>query len=189
MAVNNTNKKVIFKNYAPFTDCITEKNNTQVGNAQKIDIVMPMYNLIEYSDVYWKTSGSLWQYYRDEPALNANDEIIDFPANNNYSASCKFKQQIRGQTGNGSTKDVAVMVPLKYRSNFWRTLEMPLTNCEICLELKWFKNCIVVAGIAANQNPRFQINDTKFYVPPVTLSTQENIKLQKQLESDFKRKK
>ena len=62
-AVNNTDKKVIFKNCAPFTDCITEINNRQVDDAQKIDIVMPMYNLIEYSDAYSKTPGSLWQCY------------------------------------------------------------------------------------------------------------------------------
>ena len=113
VAVNNTNKKVIFKNFAPFTYCITEINNAQVDHAQKIDIVMPMYNLIEYSDAYSKTSGSLWQYHRDEPALNANDEIIDFPANSNNSASFRFTQQISGQTGNGGTKDVEIMVPLK----------------------------------------------------------------------------
>ena len=77
------------------------------------------------------------------------------------------------------------MVPLKYLSNFWRTLEKPLINCETSLRLKWSKNCILVAGTAANQNPRFQINDTKLYVPVVTLSTQKNIKLLKQLESGF----
>ena len=79
---------------------------------------MPEYNLIEYRDSYLNTSGSLWQYYRDEPALNSNGEVIDFPANNNNSVSFKFKQQITGQTGNGGTKDVEIMVPLKYLSNF-----------------------------------------------------------------------
>ena len=79
---------------------------------------MPECNLIEYRDSYLNTSGSLWQYYRDEPALNANGEVIDFPSNNNNSVSFKFKQQITGQTGNGGTKDVKMMVPLKYLSNF-----------------------------------------------------------------------
>ena len=74
---------------------------------------MPIYNLIDYSDAYSKTSGTVWQYYRDEPALHVNGEIIDFPANKNNSASFKFKQQITGQTGNGGTKDVAIMAPLK----------------------------------------------------------------------------
>ena len=72
-AVNNTNKNIKFKYCAPFTDCITEITNTQVGDTQKIDIVMSMYNLIEYSRVYSKTSGRLWQYCRDEPALHTND--------------------------------------------------------------------------------------------------------------------
>ena len=73
---------------------------------------MLMDNLIEYSDAYSKKLGSLWQYYRDEAALTANDKIIDFPANNNNSASFKFKQQITGQTENGVSKDVKIMVPL-----------------------------------------------------------------------------
>ena len=77
-----------------------------------------MYNLIEYSDAFCKRSGRLQQYYRNEPTLNANGKIIDFPANNNNSDSFKFKQQITGKTENGSTKDVEIMVPLKYRSNF-----------------------------------------------------------------------
>ena len=125
-AGNNTNKKVLFKNCALFTDCITKRNNTQVDDAQAIYMVIPMYN---YNDAYSKTSGSLWQYYRDESALDHCDDI-DFPANNNNSASFKFKQQIIRQTGNGATKDVGIMVPLKYLSNFWRAIEMPLTNCD-----------------------------------------------------------
>ena len=118
--------------------------------------------------------------------MNDCNEVIGFPANNT-GVSFKFKQQITGQTGNGDTKDVELMVPLKYLSNFWRTLEMPLINCEISLQLIWPKNCILIASTAANQNPTFQINDTKLYVPVVTLSTQENIKLRKQLESGLKR--
>ena len=91
MAVNNINKKVIFKNYHPFTNCITEKNNTQVHDAQDIDTVVSMYNLIEYSDTYSKTSGGLWQYYKDEAALDNSGNIIDFPTNNNKSISFNFK--------------------------------------------------------------------------------------------------
>ena len=93
-AVNNTNKKIIFNDCAPFTDYITEIINTQVDNAQKIDIEILMYNLIQYSDAYSKISGSLLQYYRDELALDDNHNIIDCPANNNDSAFFKFKQQI-----------------------------------------------------------------------------------------------
>ena len=72
-----------------------------------------MYNLVKYSDAYTKTSGSLWQYCRNEPALDNNGNAIDFPANNNKSTSFNFKQQITGQTGNGGTKDVEIMVPFK----------------------------------------------------------------------------
>ena len=95
------------------------------------------------------------QHYWDEPALNDDVEIIDFLANNNNSGSFKFKHQITGQAGNGGTKDVEIMVPLKYLSNLWRTHEMPLINCEISLQLKWSINCILVAGTEANQNPIF----------------------------------
>ena len=123
--VNNSNKKVVFKNCASFTDCIFEIDDTQVDDAQKIDIVIPMYNWIEYSDAYLKTCGSLWQQHRVEPALDNNNNIIDFSASNNNSNSLKFKQQMIGQTGNDGTKDVEKMVPLKYLSNFWRTIEMP----------------------------------------------------------------
>ena len=112
-SVNNTNKKLILKNCVPFTDCITKINNKQVDDAQDINTVMPMHNLIEYSDPYLKASRSLWQYNRDELALNANSEVIDFPANNNNSASLKFKQKITGQKGSSVAKDVKIMVSLK----------------------------------------------------------------------------
>ena len=120
-------KGAIFKNCAPFTSCISEINNTQVDDAKDIDIVMPMYNLIEYSDNYAKTSGSLWEYYRDEP----NDYLAN-------SESFKSKIKITGKTSNNDNeKDVEIMVPLTYLSNFWRTLKMPLINCEVNLILTW----------------------------------------------------
>ena len=113
----NNNIQVVFKHYAPFTNCISELNNTQIDNAKDIDVVMPMYNLIEYSDNYSKKSGSLWQYYRNEPDLTDAGPLDNFPGN---SASFKYKQKI--------TKNVEIMVRLTYLINFWRTLEMPLTN-------------------------------------------------------------
>ena len=185
-AANNTNKKLIFKNCAPFTNCISEINNTQIDNAKDIDIVMPMYNLIEYSDNYAKTTGSLWQYCKDIPALNANDEIIAFDVNN-LTDSFNFKVKFTGQTRDNGTKDVEVMVPLKYLSNFWRTLEMPLINCEVNLILTWSSTCAFVATSIQNQNATFAITDTKLYVPVVTLSTQENTTFFQQLKSGFKR--
>ena len=127
------NKGVTFKNCAPFTKCISRINNTDIDNAHDIDIVMPMYNLIEYSDNYSKTSGSLWQYYKDDP----NNNLAD-------SESFKFKVKITGTTPvAGNTKDVEIIVPLKYLSNFWKTLEMPLINCEVNLILTWSKNCVI----------------------------------------------
>ena len=96
---------------------------------------MAMYDLIEYSDNYSKTSGSLWQYYRDEPFFDDNDAIADFPVDNNNSSSFKFKQKITSKTANGSIKDVKIIVPLKNLSNFWRTLKMSLINCQIDLML------------------------------------------------------
>ena len=95
---------------------------------------MPMYNLIEYSDNYSKTSGSLWQYYKDDP----NDVITQ-------SELFKSKIIITGKTPPaGNTKDVEIIVPLKYLSNFWRTLEMPLINCEVSLELTWSKKLLIL---------------------------------------------
>ena len=185
-AVNNTNKKVIFKNCAPFTNCISEINNTQIDNAKDIEIIIPMYNLIEYSDNYAKTTGSLWQYCKDIPSRNANGEIIAFDLNNTTD-SFKFKAKITGQTGNNGTKDVEIIVPLKYLSNFWRTLEMPLINCEVNLILTWSSNCVLIATGTQNQNATFAITDTKLYVPVVALSTQENTKFLQQLKSGFKR--
>ena len=75
-AANNTNEKVVFKNCAPFSNCISKINNTDIYNAEYIDIVMSMYNLIKYSDNCSKTSGSLWQYYKDIPAVNIGGDIM-----------------------------------------------------------------------------------------------------------------
>ena len=185
-AVNNINKKVIFKNCAPFTNYISEINNTQIDSAKDIDIVMPMYNLIEYSNNYAKRSGSLWQYCKDIPVRNNNNEIEEF-TEGNTTDSFNFKAKITGQTGNDGMKDIEIMVPLKYLSNFWKTLEMPLINCEVNLILAWSSICVLVATNIPNQNATFAITDTKLYVPVVTLSTQENTKFLQQLKSGFKR--
>ena len=131
-----------------------------------------MYDLIEYSDNYSRTFGSLWQYCKDITAVNNNGNIVDFNEANVID-SFNFKEKITGQTGNDGTKDVEIMVPLKYLSNFCRTLEMPLINCEINLILTWSVNCIIVSTNVANQGATFSIADTKLYVPVVTLSTQD----------------
>ena len=183
---NNANRKVMFKNCAPFTVCISEINNTQVDNAKHIDIVMPMYNLIEYSGNYSKTSGSLWQYCKDIPGLNNDNAIVDF-TNANLTDSFNSKAKVTGQTDDNGTKDVEIMVPMKYLSNFWRTLEMPLINCEVNLILTWSKDCVIVSSADANQNATFAITETKLYIPVITLSQQDNAKLLQQLKSGFKK--
>ena len=185
-AANNTNKKVIFKNCAPFTDCISKINNAQVDNAKDIDIVMLMYNLIEYSDNYSKTSGSLQQYCKVIPAVNNNGCIVDF---NGASATdtFNFKTKITGQTdNNGRIDNVEIMVPLKCLSNFSRTVDMPLINCEVNVILAWTANCVIICTNVANQVPTFPITETNLYVLGVTLSTQDNAKLLPQLKSSFK---
>ena len=145
-----------------------------------------MYNLIEYSDNYAKATEILWQYCKDILARNNNNEITEFTAGNTTN-SFNFKAKITGQTGNDGTKDVEIMVSLKYLSNFWRTLEMPLINCEVNLILTWSSTCVLVATNIPNQNATIAITDTKLYVPVVTLSTQENTKFLQQLKSGFKR--
>ena len=131
-----------------------------------------MYNLTEYSENYSKTSGSLWQYYKDDP----NDNLGN-------SKSFKSEVKITGKTpNNGNTKDVEIIVPLKYLSNFWRTLEMPLINCEINLILTWSKDCVITNSTGEG---KFAITETKLYVPVVTLSTKDNEKLLQQLKSGF----
>ena len=105
-----------FINCTLFINCISEINNTQEDDAHDIDVVMPTYSLIEYSNSYLKTSGRLWQYYIDKGGLQDNNVVIDFPADNDNSTSFKSKQQLTGQTENNGQKDVEKMVSLKYRS-------------------------------------------------------------------------
>ena len=215
------NRFLAFKNNAPFTNCISKINNVLIDNAEDLDVVMPMYNLIEYSKNYRKTTGSLWNYYRDEPKdppLNDDD-----PPTINYNAdpitnseSFKYKSSITGKTSNanqengenteqGNTeikKNLEIVVPLKYLSNFWRTLDMPLINCEVSLTLTWSENCVLTdittqtARAAQQDNPArpeinaptnetFKITDTKLYLPTVTLSTENDKTLLEQLKTGF----
>ena len=170
---NNENKEIVFKNCAPSTDCISETKDFDDANkdhAKKIDAI-PMCNFIKDSDNYSKRLGTLWQYYRDKPFLGADGAIADFLADNNNRASFKFKPKTTGKTAaaNGR-KDVEIMVPLKYFSNFWRTLEMPLIKCEINLILTWSDKCMLSNDTKAIT---FAITGTKLYVPVTTLSFQD----------------
>ena len=150
--LDERNKGVIIKNCAPFTKCISRINNTDIDTAQDIDIVMPMYNLIEYSNNYSKTSGSLWQYYKDDP----NDNITQ-------SKSFKSKIKITGKTpAAGNTKDVEINVPLKNLSNFWRTLEVPLINSEVNLILKWSPTCVISSATGVTKFKRTLCSSCNF---------------------------
>ena len=129
---------------------------------------MLMYNLIEYSDNYFYTSGSLWQFKKDEIISNVN------VTNNNDAPSSKYKASIIGDTrDNGAKNKVKIAVPLKYLSNFWRSLEMPLINCKVELSLKWYERCLLTVANTAT----FKIIDAKLYVPIVTISLEDNAKL------------
>ena len=162
--VDEIDKEVKFKNFALFINCKSEINNAEIDNANDIDIVMPIYNLIKYSANYSKTSWSLWQYYRDE----ANDNLTD-------SESFKSKTKITGKSpADGNRKDVERIIPLKYLSNFWRTLEMPLIQCEVNPILTWSPTCVTTNSTDAGT---FELSYTKLYVRVVTLSTQDNAKL------------
>ena len=148
---------------------------------------MPMYNLIEYSDNYSKTSESLWQHCKEMPAVDDTGAVTNFNGAN-ATDSFNFENKITGQTNNNEIIDVEIMVPLKYLSNFWRTLEMSLINCEIELILTWSRDSVIIYTNVDNQVPTFTITETNLYVPIVTLSTQDNAKLLPQFKSGFKRK-
>ena len=138
---------------------------------------MPMYNLIEYSDNYSDTSGSLWDFKRDEIDNNAD------VTNDNNAPSFKYKANLIGNTENNGTKNgVKIAVPLKYLSNFWRSLEMPLINCKVELPLKWIENCVLYTaeiGATGADSTTLEVTDAKPYVPVATLSAEDNAKLVK----------
>ena len=214
------NRPVILKNNAPFISCITRINGELIDDADDLDVVMPMYNLLEYSKNYRKTTGSLYNYYRDE--LDDDADLNNYPNNNVFSSSAfKYKSELLGNTYNVTstiapaaggarvaypnydanktgTKNVTLVIPLKYLGNFWRALNMPLISCEVSLELKWDKICVITSvQIGVNLDGGntvvptgtiFTINDCKLYVPVVTLSKDDEINLLTNLKLDLKEK-
>ena len=204
------NRPLILKNNAPFVSCITKINNEFIEDADDLDIVMPMYNLLEYSKNYRKTTGSLYNYYRDE--LNDDNNPGNFLNNNVVNSNTfNYKNKITGNTYNVAagaaghdankvgTQEIELAIPLKYLGNFWRALNMPLISCEVSLELKWNKNCVITSleelQIAAGPPPvnalltgaTLAINDCKLYVTVVTLSKDDEIKLLTNSKSGFTR--
>ena len=177
-AANNVNDdtRLALKNCAPFTKCNLEINDEHVDTAENLDIVMTMYNLIEYSDNYQDSSATLYQYKRDQPPDNIDNNLAT-----NTSSSFKYKVNLLGNqvvADNVARLNLKIVVPLKYLSNFFRSLEMPLINCKIKLNLTWKKECVLstnkdAAAPNLHNNPVLIINDTK-YVPVVTLSKEDN---------------
>ena len=161
------NRPVILKNNAPFISCITRINGELIEDVDDLDIVMPMYNLLEYSKNYRKTIGSLYNYYRDGLDVSAN--LNNFANNNVVSSSAfQYKNKLLNNTynvdstrvppGGGAgennpnydankvgTSKVILVIPLKHLGNFWRALNIPLISCKISLELKWNKNCVITS--------------------------------------------
>ena len=193
------NRPVILKNNVPFDSCITRINGELIEDADDLDIVLSMYNLLEYIKNYRKTIGSLHNYYRDELSDDADDNNFDNIKVVN-SNTFKYKNKIAGNTSNvnagaqgydvnkNGTQEVELAIPLKYLGNFWRALNIPLISCEVSLELKWDKNCVITsleqrqvdAGTPvvrdnAPTGATFAINDCKLYVPAVTLSKDAEI--------------
>ena len=168
-AAANANIRLVLKNCAPFTKCNLEINDEHVDTAENLDIVMPIYNLIEYSDNYQDSSAALYQYKRDEPPANIANNLIHV-----NSKSFDYKVKLSGNpnhVGGIARLNVKTVAPLKYLSNCFRSLEMSLINCKIKLNLTWKKECVL-----SNQagNAVFIINDTKLYVPVATLSKEDN---------------
>ena len=141
------NRPLILKNNAPFVSCITRINGELIEDADDLDIVIPMYNLLEYSKNYRKTIGSLYNYYRGELSHDADDNNFDNIKVVN-SNTFNSKNKIIGNTYNvnagddgydvnkNGTQEVELTIPLKYLGNFWRALNIPLISCEVSLELK-----------------------------------------------------
>ena len=182
---------VVFKNCALFARCVTHINNEHVETAKNLDIIMSMYNLLEYSDNYAESSGSLYRFKRDESPMNDNNNHLNVTLDN--LVSLKYKASVLGKATDAdgnyrSLKNAKIVVPLKCQSNFFRSLEMPLINCKIHLELNWNNNCVMygadtyAGGDNANdRETTFKITGTKLCVPMVTLSTKGNVNLTKQL--------
>ena len=138
-------KKFVFKINALFINCISKINGVQIDNLEDLDVVMPMCNLLEYSKNHRKTTGSLWNYYRDEPNSDTDVNEIKHSIINSKSIDCKLNFIDSVTHSNLTKNDIKIAVPLKYLSNFWRSSNQPLINCEVELILTWFKNCMLIS--------------------------------------------
>ena len=203
------NRPLILKNNAPFISCITRINNELVEDADDLDIVLPIHNLLEYSKNYRKTIGSLYNYYRDE--LNNDANLANFANSNVVSLEAfKYKTKIIGNTydvdspipnptgagrivnrnynlNNSGKKSEELAIPLKYLGNLWRALNMPLINCEDRNSCQQTGINLDGVNTAAPTGATLAINDCKLYIPIVTLSKDDEIKLLTNLKSGLTR--
>ena len=175
------NSSVCFKNCAPFRTCSSYINDKFLETAKDIDVTMPMYNFLEYSDNYEDSTGSLY-HFKGSEITTGNDNNADVTVAN--SKPFAYRASLVGDVVNG----VGLVAPLKYIRNFFRSLEMSLINCKIHLELEWDPNCLLCSDNAAgNNNVTCQITDANLYVPIVTLSTKDTTHLTNLLSKGFKR--
>ena len=172
------NKATAVKNNAPFINCISKINGVKIDsdNAEDLDVEMPMYNLLEYNKNHKKTTGSLWNYYRDEPSnpLSSDSESFKYKTSiqgNTYNVGAGEEGYDANKVGKNETE---VVFPLKHLSNLWKSLNISLFNCKIELILTWSKNCVLsdmTRRNAQGNNPAivppakitFETTDTKLY--------------------------
>ena len=160
------NRFLTFENYAPFTSCISKINNTLIDNAEDLDIVMPMYNLIEYSKNYSETSGTLRNYYKGisiDPITDSasfkhkssiTEKIIEYNVPPRITNAQGDQIPNPGYNANRiGKKKTEIIFPLKHISNFWRTLDVPLINCEVSLTLTWSNKCVLTDLTTQNVAP------------------------------------
>ena len=194
---NRRNKKLAFNINAPFRSHISKINNTYIDNAKGLDIVMPMFDLLEYSNNYCMTSGSLWSYYKDEVNDDVNENKSDCYRMNNEKTktnkSFEYKTKMIGNTPTDDSRlDTEVFVPLKHLSNFWRSLDLPLINCETELDLSLPRNSVIseisrTPEVTLATGATFQINNVKLCISVVTLSINNNIKSLENLKQGIQR--
>ena len=180
----NDATRVAIKNCHPFTRASFKLNNEQVDTADNLDLTMNLYNMLECSDNYADTTASLYQYKRPEPRDN-NDNIVNLGT---ALSSFKYQKQLTAPNSENVPantdpnfanahriwKNIKIAVPLKYVSNFFRNLELPLINTKLYMEVNWTKYSVLCNQ---NQNSMFQITKCEFYIPIVTLNTENNNKL------------
>ena len=186
----NANTKAAFKNCHPFTKSKIHLNDKHVEDADNLDLIMNMYNLIEYSDSYSDSTDSLCQYKRQGPLEN-NTNLTD------ASPTFKYKSSLLGDStevveGTNPSiplaqrlwKNAQIIVPLKYISLFFRSLELPLIDTKLYIQLDYTKNFVISNSPGVTT---FKITKAELYVPVVTLKTEDNNKLNQLLDSKFER--